>query len=99
MHRVENVTLPEEGELLSLAVAGTTVAVAVVGGAVYAVDDECTHQGCSLSDGDVEGRTVVCPCHMGTFDLATGAVISGPPERPVACWKAVLRDGGLELER
>ena len=99
MHKVENVALPREGELLSVDVAGTQVAVTVVDGVVYAVDDECTHQGCSLSDGVVEGLTIVCPCHMGTFDLTSGAVISGPPERPVACWKATLRDGALELKR
>jgi nitrite reductase/ring-hydroxylating ferredoxin subunit len=99
MHRVENVTLPREGELLSVDVAGTQVAVTVVDGVVYAVDDECTHQACSLSDGDVEGLTVVCPCHQGTVDLTTGAGVSGPPERPVGCWKATLRDGALELQR
>ena len=99
MHKVENVALPREGELLSVDVDGAQVAVTVVDGVVYAVDDECTHQACSLSDGDVEGLTVVCPCHLGTFDLTTGAVVSGPPERPVSCWKATLRDGVLELER
>mgnify|MGYP001794386021 CR=1 FL=1 len=90
---------PEEGELTAVTVDGVAVAVATVGGELFAVDDTCTHQGCSLSDGEVEGSAVVCPCHFGRFDLRTGKVLNGPPERPVAVWKARLLNGTLELER
>jgi nitrite reductase/ring-hydroxylating ferredoxin subunit len=41
---------------------------------------------------------VVCPCHAGTFDLTTGAVLSGPPKTAVQTYPARLVDGGLELE-
>lgn len=77
---------PREGEMVTTEVDGTIVAVARVDGALYAFADECTHQGCSLSDGDLEGRHVVCPCHMGTFDITTGSVVSGPPPEPVRTW-------------
>ena len=99
MHRVENVSLPAEGDLIAVDAGGTKVAVTVVDGTVYAVDDACTHQQCSLSGGDVEGRMLVCPCHAGSFDLASGAVVSGPPPAPIGVWKATFRDGTLELER
>src|SRR5207237_2458334 len=90
---------PAEGELTSVSVDGVTVAVTVVDGLLHAVDDTCTHMACSLAEGDIEGMSVVCPCHFGRFDLATGAVLDGPPERPIGVWRASLRDGALELER
>src|SRR5437588_7136751 len=65
-HRIESFDAPPSGELVAVEVNGTKVAVAVIDGVAYAVDDECTHRQCSLSDGDVEGGSVVCPCHGGT---------------------------------
>ena len=99
MHRVEGVALPAEGELVAVQVGGASVAVTVVDGQVHAVDDECTHQQCSLAGGEVEDGALVCPCHFGRFDLRTGAVLDGPPDQPLHVWRAAVRDGVLELER
>ena len=65
---------------------GTKVTVAHVGGQLYAFDDTCTHQGCSLATGDLDGTTVTCPCHGSEFDVRTGEVLEGPAEEPVASW-------------
>lgn len=78
---------PGEGEIATVEVDGTAVAVTRVDGALYAFQDECTHAACSLSEGEMEGRNVVCPCHMGTFDVTTGAVVSGPPPAPLKTWQ------------
>jgi nitrite reductase/ring-hydroxylating ferredoxin subunit len=56
----------------------------------FAFDDTCTHEGCSLSKGHVEGSSIVCPCHAGTFDMASGEVLAGPPPRPVQTYKVQL---------
>ena len=89
---------PDEGELAAADVDGRKVALARVDGEVYAFADACTHMQCSLSGGDLEGRTVVCPCHLGTFDIASGAVLSGPPPAPVQTWRARVVDGTVEVE-
>ena len=39
---------------------------------VYALNDECTHMGASLSEGDVEDGCIECWAHNARFDLATG---------------------------
>lgn len=98
-HRVDNFDLPGEAELTRVDVEGTTVAVTVVDGVLHAVDDQCTHQQCSLSDGEVEGGAILCPCHFGRFDLRTGAVVEGPPPRPIRVWHATITDGTLELRQ
>src|SRR3972149_334508 len=54
------------------------IALANVGGTVYAIDDTCTHQTCSLGDGRLEGSGVRGACHGSRFDVTTGAVVEGP---------------------
>lgn len=90
-------SLPTEGTMGTIEVDGVTVALARVDGTMYAFQDECTHASCSLTDGDIDGKHVVCPCHMGTFDIATGAVISGPPMKPLRTWKVSVGADGIEL--
>ncbi|MBN6039720.1 bifunctional 3-phenylpropionate/cinnamic acid dioxygenase ferredoxin subunit [Amycolatopsis sp. 195334CR] len=71
------------------------VAIAVfnVDGEFYAIDDTCTHQDASLSDGWLEGCAVECPLHAACFDLRTGRP-SGPPARKaVRTHEVVLVDG------
>ena len=64
-------------------VAGTKVNVTNVDGHLYAFDDACTHQSCSLAMGKLNGTTVTCACHRSQFDVTSGAVIRGPAARPV----------------
>ena len=98
IHRVPGFTPPADGDLTSVTVAGRAVAVTVADGQAYAFDDACTHAQCSLAGGEVEGRSVLCPCHFGAFDIATGAVLSGPPKTALRTYPARLVDGTLELE-
>ena len=51
-------------------------------GKFYAIDPACTHQGCDLGDGSLEGTTVTCPCHFAEFDVTTGEVEGGPAPEP-----------------
>lgn len=97
-HRLTEFSAPAEGELTAVTVDDREIALALAGGRLYAFDDTCTHQQCSLADGEVEDLSVVCPCHAGTFDLATGAVLSGPPKDGVRTYPARLADGVLELD-
>jgi hypothetical protein len=40
-------------------------------------------------------RRLVCPCHNGHFDAETGAVLQGPPPRPLP--RVLLEERGDEL--
>lgn len=97
MTTLPETALPAEGSMTTADVDGTTVAVARVDGELYAFQDECTHAACSLAGGDIEGQHVICPCHMGTFDVATGAVVSGPPKQALRTWKVTTGPDGVEL--
>ncbi len=88
---------PAEGEMVTAEHDGAVVAVAMLDGALHGFDDTCPHAGCSLSEGELDGRTVVCPCHMATFDVATGAVVDGPSIDGVKTWPVEVADGALVL--
>jgi nitrite reductase/ring-hydroxylating ferredoxin subunit len=85
-------------EMKAFFVGPDPIAVARIGDEFYAFDDTCTHAACSLADGELEGVTVVCPCHMGQFDLKTGEVIDGPPPDPINVYPAYEDDGKLIVE-
>ncbi len=76
---------------------GSVVAVAMLGGTLHAFDDTCPHAGCSLAEGELDGQTVICPCHMATFDVTTGAVVDGPAPSAVVTWSVTVADGALVL--
>jgi nitrite reductase/ring-hydroxylating ferredoxin subunit len=59
-------------ELAAFGVGGNRIAIARVGDAFYAFGDTCTHQGCSLADGELAGTTVTCPCHGSQFQRDDG---------------------------
>ncbi|MGH2662842.1 MAG: Rieske (2Fe-2S) protein [Actinomycetota bacterium] len=86
-----------EGELRQYQVGGEDVAVANVGGELHAFSDVCTHQQCSLSDGDLEGTTVICPCHGSEFDVTTGDVLNGPATEPVQTFEVSTEGGQLRI--
>lgn len=71
------------GQMRVFDLGGTKVTVASAGGHLYAFDDTCTHAGCSLARGELEGTTVTCACHGSQFDVTSGAVLRGPARRPV----------------
>ena len=88
----------EEGDVKAFYAGNRRIALAKSDGVLYAFDDECTHRQCSLSDGDVEGVSLMCPCHGGEFDLSTGAVIGGPPPEPIRLYPVEESDGDIRVD-
>ena len=64
------------GTLALIEVTGTRITVANVDGVFYAFDDACTHEQCSLAEGNLEGTKVICACHGAEFDVRTGEVLA-----------------------
>ena len=81
--RIADADAVPSGQMRVFDIAGTKVNVSNADGRLYAFDDTCTHMGCSLANGELEGTTVTCACHGSQFDVTTGAVLRGPAQRPV----------------
>ncbi len=86
------------GTLRLVDVAGTAVCVGRTADGWVAFQDECTHEECSLSDGEIDGDVVVCPCHGSEFDLRTGDVLTPPALDPLPIHEA-RAEGGVLLVR
>lgn len=65
-----------------VAVGSKPVIVTNTDTGVTAFSAVCTHLGCIVGF-DSTVRQIVCPCHDGHFNPANGAVVSGPPPRPL----------------
>lgn len=77
--------------------AGRALAVFNVEGTFYAIDNECSHRGGPLGDGDLEGKVVLCPWHAWRWDVTTGANVNNPAVK-VACFPITERDGSLFVD-
>ena len=85
------------GEVNSFGVGDRQVAVANVDGDLHSFDDVCTHQQCSLAEGELDGTIVECPCHGSQFDVVTGEAVQGPAVDPVGVFELREEDGELQV--
>jgi 3-phenylpropionate/trans-cinnamate dioxygenase ferredoxin subunit len=86
------------GEGRRVVVGNHPVAVFHTEGRLFAIDDTCTHQDASLSEGWLEGCLIECPLHASFFDLRTGEVTSPPAKKPVRTYHVEVRDGMIEVD-
>ncbi|MFJ6087713.1 bifunctional 3-phenylpropionate/cinnamic acid dioxygenase ferredoxin subunit [Streptomyces sp. NPDC092369] len=66
-------------------------------GELYAIDDTCTHQDASLSEGWLEGCLVECPLHAASFDLRTGEPTCLPARGAVRTHRVTVDDGVVHV--
>jgi nitrite reductase/ring-hydroxylating ferredoxin subunit len=88
-----------EGRPTRVVVDDTPVLLLRQGERTYAIHDRCSHRGCSLSEGEVQGEEVVCSCHGSRFDLRDGAVINGPATTAQPAFQVRESGGRLEIRR
>jgi 3-phenylpropionate/trans-cinnamate dioxygenase ferredoxin subunit len=70
------------------------------GGALYAIEDRCSHDDGPLAEGDFDADecVVVCPRHGAEFDLRTGRPRTLPAITPVATFPVRIVDGVIRVE-
>ncbi len=85
-----------EGTKKKVIVSGKPVMLARIDGEVYATDDTCTHEQCSLGEeGFLDGASIVCGCHGAVFDIANGQVISLPATEDLKTYKTEEKNGHI----
>lgn len=68
------------GEGMSVEVDGEVIALFNVAGTFYAINDECTHDGGPLGEGELDGDVVACPWHGAEFNVRTGELLLPPAD-------------------
>ena len=68
------------------------------GDVVFALKETCSHAGGPLSEGRLDGDTIVCPWHYSAFRLADGAVRHGPATSRQVAYRARINAGQVEVQ-
>jgi nitrite reductase/ring-hydroxylating ferredoxin subunit len=84
------------GEMMYVEVGETPVCLINLDGEFHAINDTCTHQDASLSDGEIIGDEIECPLHGGAFLIRTGEPAAFPVV--VAIEKYKVRVVGDEVQ-
>jgi nitrite reductase/ring-hydroxylating ferredoxin subunit/uncharacterized membrane protein len=95
--------LPEasliDGKLTRATYQGTPILLVRREDRLFAMAETCSHFGGPLSEGNLEGDTVVCPYHFSRFALEDGRVLDGPAVHPQLCLEIRTQNGQVEVRR
>ncbi|MCG6869703.1 MAG: non-heme iron oxygenase ferredoxin subunit [Gammaproteobacteria bacterium] len=69
------------------------IAVFNIDGEFYAIEDICTHDGETLTGGDLEGNEVICPRHGARFDVTSGEALTAPAYEDLTTFEVRVDDG------
>lgn len=94
-HRVASVDDCPPGRLLGVRADGEEIVLANVGGDLYALKDQCSHQEYPLSDGELDGSTLECIYHGACFDVTSGKATRLPAIKPVKVYEVDIRDSAI----
>jgi nitrite reductase/ring-hydroxylating ferredoxin subunit len=88
----------KSGEKLGLTLGGEPVLLVNLENEYFAIGGKCTHKGCMLSDGTIDGERIRCICHGSTFELRTGAVYKGPAAKPEPSYRVKIVGDQIQVE-
>lgn len=82
-----------------VALGGRRLAVFCADGRLFAVDNECRHNGNPIDDGFVDDGCITCPWHGWRYDLATGEHLTLVGKEPgLQTYPVLLRDGTVFVD-
>jgi len=71
------------------------ILLANVDGAIYAVDDTCTHEDSSLALGCLRDDKVKCTLHGSWFSVVTGEPTDEPADEPLKCYQTKINNNEI----
>lgn len=78
---------------------GTPILLVRHGDRLFAMAETCSHFSGPLSEGKLEGDSIVCPYHASRFALEDGRVLDGPAVHPQPCLEVRARNGQIEVRK
>lgn len=87
-----------DGEKLLVEVDDRLVILFQVGDSYFCIDDVCTHDGGTLSDGSFEGFEIACPRHGAKFDVRCGSVTCMPATQPTVAHETKVDGDTIQVK-
>ncbi len=90
----------QPGEMRLVEVDDLEVGIFNCAGAVYAIENRCSHDDGPLIDGELDQATctIECPRHGSLFDLKTGKPKTLPAYVPVDTFPVIIDQDMIKLE-
>jgi len=88
----------EYSPLKGVVVEGKEILIVKIGTKIFAIGNKCTHMGCKLSSGKLDGETIRCPCHGSMFNVRTGEVVKGPAKNPEPSYAVTLENDEYSID-
>ena len=89
------------GTATVLEVGGIQLALVNIDGSFFAVDNECTHRGGFLGEGEINADwnewAIECPLHGSVFDVRTGEVLNPPAPTAVRTYPVEVEAGVVKV--
>ena len=87
-----------EGQGVCVEANGKKLALFLVEGRCYAIDELCPHRNAPLHEGECYGLEVVCPWHATTFNLETGEHRNPPAKTGVRVYRTQISGDDVQVE-
>ncbi len=94
------VTELKPGEMRLLEWEDLEIGVFNCSGALYAIEDRCSHDNGPLAEGEFNEQecTVECPRHGSLFDVKSGRPLTLPAYVPVDTFPVIIEDNKIKVE-
>ncbi len=89
--------LPVGARKLAQTDAGNVV-VLNIEGALYALEDRCSHDGGELASGVCDGDELICPRHGARFCVRTGEALTPPAFEEIDTFPVRVEAGMVQLD-
>ncbi|MCP5265088.1 MAG: non-heme iron oxygenase ferredoxin subunit [Burkholderiaceae bacterium] len=94
----EAAAMLEVDESLEIEIGDQSIALCRTEAGLFAIDGICSHAYAKLTEGYVMDGFIECPLHQAQFDLASGALVTGPECPALKTWPIVVEDGTVYLD-
>lgn len=88
----------KNNDKLCTTVDGVSVVVCKVDDQLTAFQNHCPHAHLPLGDGDLTGKTLVCPYHGYTYNVMTGKNVDAEDDVPLAMMPVRTQDDVIEIQ-
>lgn len=88
----------KEGDKKVFVVKNTKILLINDAGRLIATQPKCPHAGGPLDKGAVCSGRLICPWHMGTFDLSTGALVEPPAMEGLKTYPVRVEDQNVFVD-
>ncbi|MGR3318259.1 MAG: Rieske (2Fe-2S) protein [Candidatus Anammoxibacter sp.] len=95
--KIANVNDLNDGEVKKIEFDDKAIALFKIDGNYFAIDDTCTHQKASISEGEIDGDIVSCPHHGARFDIKTGQALSLPAMFPLKKYQVKVDGNDIKI--